>query len=546
MIVGVFSLACSDTEPEDTTNADCNGGKCDGNEGWIEANLQGRDDVIAEFLKTKSGVDEDGFFQTNLLKIQRELAAVSDCDPGDSRNYVISDQLIVGAGEEDFPRVVSTICTNDADKRWRTFLSPPSITSDGDIDVQTIEMFSWDETRKGFNFYKTSSAGGEDVHIEVEPTECADCHLGGRGLSAEHMPMLPIMNELTQPWEHWNASPGFDSQHHFISDEVRAKPNYAEVAGESWSASASELESTIRKAQKVVADQRVLLRRKKGEASVSEGMSILRPIFCDEQINYVSESGESGQLLMNSVVDVSMRDIFAKLDVSGDAGKKWRDINARVRLPQDRGGEDKVSMLPVRGDSNIIYELALISAARGLEPKLAAQVRLLDWKTPVFSSLRCGLWTQTNERLKKEKLDVDLSSIRNYALIPILMEEILTVGEASLLLEDRFYILNDGEKLEELATAIVEGSVPDATCDEQGKCVCDDLPFCIGTVNDASYVIENNLASVFESETIREDFAAERKERVCIAKACYNNAPFIEDSEHCSQSCPLDDTFAGR
>ncbi len=546
-MLSFVSIGCSDSEPNNNNGANCKGGKCDGNQDWISANLEGRDDLIATFLRENSGIDKDGIFETDLLTLQRELAALRECDPADSRNFVISDKLIVGSESTDFPRLVSTICSKDADKRWRTFLSPPSITDRGDIDVHTVEMFSWDETRKGFNFYKTFAEGGDEVFVEVEPAECADCHLGGRGLSAEHMPMLPIMNELTQPWEHWNASPGFESQLHNISDEVREKANYNELTSDEWEASASELESTIRKAQKTVADQRVKLRRKKGPASVSETMSILRPIFCDEQINYVSEAGNSGQILMNSVVDISMRDIFSKLGVSGTAGKKWRDLNARVRLPQERGGKDRISMLPVRGDANVIYELALVSAARGLSPNLAAQVRLLDWKKPVFSALRCELWTKTNQRLKKTQLDADLASMRNYQLIPLLMKEILTLNGVSLIAENTstFYILNDSEEMEGLLTAISENSVPEATC-ENGTCDCDALAFCAGSVDDAATLIENHVESIISAEDARDQLALIRSDRVCIAKACYNNAPFIENASHCSETCSLDAAFRGQ
>ncbi len=550
LLLSAVWMGCSEASVVPESDTTCTVGKCDGNQGWLEVNLSGRNDAIATFLKTESGVDEDGVFETNLSTLQGQLATIQGCNPADSRNFVISDQLLVAAGEEAFPRLVSTVCAKDAEKRWQVFLSPPEMNEDRDIDVQTIEMFAWDEDRQGFNFYKTTAEGGETVSMEVEPDECVRCHLGGDGLSVEHMPMLPVMNELTQPWEHWNAAPGFDSQQHEIPEDVKDKPNYTALTRQPWLASASELESTIRKAHETVANQRVRLRRKSG-ASVSETMSLLRPIFCDEQVNYVSESGESGQLLMNAVVDVSMREIFSKLGVIGEAGKKWRDLNARIRLSKVSSTEQRISMMPVRGESNVIYELSLIAAARGLEPALAAQVRLLDWKTPVFSSLRCSLWTQTDERLRTDRLDLDLESLRNYDLIPILMEEILSIDGVSLLLQkenekDRFYILNDGSQFKALIAAISEDSVELAVCDEMGKCACDDLPFCIGSVDDVAYVIENHVESILASPTVRDDLRKERNSRVCTAKACYSNHPFIEGSEHCGSICPLDDAFAGR
>ena len=40
---------------------------------------------------------------------------------------------------------------------------------------------------------------------------CTQCHLNSRSLDDDGMPMLPIMNELSRPWPHWNAEPDFPS-----------------------------------------------------------------------------------------------------------------------------------------------------------------------------------------------------------------------------------------------------------------------------------------------------------------------------------------------
>lgn len=515
-----------------TNNGDCVGGKCDSTGKWVEENLADRNDPIANFLRTQAEeLDEnDGALEIDYQRIQFGVAEVLGCGNETAANYIISDELVVGS---TFPRLVGTVCSKDETKNWQFFASPPDANADqSDLDVHVIEMFAWDPDAAEYRFYKAEPVeeGSGELRINVGPDVCATCHLGPRPLDVAMMPMLPIMNELTQPWEHWNAQPGFDSQAFEVPEDVKNAPHYQSLTGASWKASARDLELIIRAAHTQVAEARVKTRREGQPASVTTAMSLLRPLFCDEQINFASEAGTGGQLLIDVVADQGLRDLVKKKVPTG-WGQKWLDPGARLRIPAPGATDQIVNMIPVRGHAMTSYENLLASVTRGIDVDAAIQIRALDYENPVFSDVRCGLWVSANERFQRQQLDVDLAGMRHYELIPLLVEEIMQVEGTSLLTGEpgKYHLLNDGANLTTLVNSIKDGAVP--TDCSGGVCATD----LTGLVD----AVEAHVLAVEADPDVRQKMWEERQRRACIALACYENHPFIPNTEGCSQECPL-------
>src|SRR5262249_2974378 len=88
----------------------------------------------------------------------------------------------------------------------------------GEVETRSLEMFAWDREAAEYRFYATEPTGDEAaglVELEVGPERCQGCHLTPSDLASTHMHALPIMNEMTQPWTHWNAEPGGFISHEF-------------------------------------------------------------------------------------------------------------------------------------------------------------------------------------------------------------------------------------------------------------------------------------------------------------------------------------------
>lgn len=185
--------------------------------------------------------------------------------------------------------------------RAADFFIAASFREDGtdDVDARRIEMFAWDPDALRYHFYEAnpaeSPANAGKVKVGVEPARCRDCHLAPRGLSStlgERMPMTPIMNELTRPWVHWNAEPDARNFQYDVPEPTRKAPHFR-AYGEERLASAARLEKIIAAGHGKVASARIRERRT-SPASVEASMAMLRPLFCEEQVNYATEDFDSG------------------------------------------------------------------------------------------------------------------------------------------------------------------------------------------------------------------------------------------------------------
>lgn len=181
------------------------------------------------------------------------------------------------------------------------------------------------------------------------------------------------MNEMTNPWSQWNATPGFTSR---LFDE-----HAGGFRPDGRLASAAELEPIVRAGIERFVGAR--LRGRGAPATNEAALALLRPLFCDETVNFVSEIHGGGELRASAVVDDALR---ALLRQERPGRWAWLDA-ATLTLPPG----EAITLLPVRGTATVEVELGLV--ARGaLTAAQALAVRAVDWRHPVFSEARCALW----------------------------------------------------------------------------------------------------------------------------------------------------------
>ena len=536
----VLSVACTADEDGGDGGANCPGGKCDA-AGDIGNELAEFDDPIAKWLKTK--VDADGLVDADYLTMLEEIAAQQGCADDTIDSYVISDELVVDSSDGPFPRVVNTVCSTDRTKADLAFfaLSFPDGTGK-DVDVRRIEMFAWDATERRYRFYKTEHAAGSATKMEVhlEPAECAGCHSTPKHIDDAHMHLQPIMNELAAPWEHWFAEPV--SFNHVVSDDVQSAPNFKMLAGEGsrFRKSAARLEQTIRSAYTQRVAPARLRERREAPADVEQAMALLRPLFCDEQLTYVTEDGSSGILSSTAVVDDGFHSAYFAIKGTGWSWEWWNDRILRLAPP---GAPDAIDMMPVRGAAVVAYEKQLL-ASRGLEPMQVMQIRALDWGTPALSEFRCGLWHSALDRAKANPPEIGADT-RNMHIFNALLDEILTivpqdhglVGEPVRIAAGADKIVSlqkaDTATLQALVDALAAGDLATSSCDSLGGGVCE------VDIDTLGALIEARFKAIEQGG--RDFLNAERNARACMVEQNFPNKPFIPNIDCSAMPMPPED-----
>lgn len=486
----------------------CLGGKCDSAVD-VGAELEGRLDPVAEFLRSR-GLGASGQLELDYLDVVEGVAEQSGCGPESIRSFVLADDLVAGT---PFPRVVSTVCSDDPGRVTDFFIAAsfPDREDPTDVDIHNLEMFAWDAQARTYNFYAALPLEDDLVQVEVEPRRCQQCHLSPDSLDDRGMPMLPIMNELTAPWPHWNAEPDFPSHTFELPAATAQAPNYRALT-EGRLASAAELEQIVRDAHVNRAIAARLRLRRERPAVVEDAMALLRPLFCAEQVNYVTEDHASGVLPADAVIAGGTREMFLAIRPS-DWPWSWLNDGLVRMNPQPA---EPVSMLPVRGHADVEYERRLV-ALGVLTPEDVLRVRALDWREPVFSELRCGLWKDARARLRAAPPSVDLSPLRNSELMPLLYREIMSLGGHSLLYDDgRLLAVDHAERADALAAALADGSAADASCTADGFCAVD--------LEGLGDLLDRHHQS-FAGQSARAPLFLARQNRLCRVIADFPNRP---------------------
>jgi hypothetical protein len=457
------------------------------------AAIDGFSDPVAAWLR--SAATERGTLEGDYRAVLDGVGDELGCDAASESSFVVLSNA-------DFtPKPILARCKGDAVAASRFLVAMVGDMSG--MRSRQIHLAAWDDEAGAYRRYATAETATGEMAVNVQPTFCLGCHGGPERLDT----WVPLMNEMTSPWSGWNAHPGFASQlfDEHLGAQYADDATYREVTRAGLLDSAAAFEPIVRAGVARVTGAR--LRRRAAGPDVARALELVRPLFCDEGLNYVSEVHDSGELRSHALVDDALRGLYRDLGVDG--GWSWlRDT--RIALPAPRGGEAPVTLIPVRGEATVAMELGLV--ARGvLDARDALRVRALDWQHPVQSELRCGLYRAAAPRIAAE-LEVG-DAMTTAALIPRVVDEILAIGGRR---------LRPGAGLDLVA-------LPDAD-DPAARAALESGDFrgLETTLADLGAAIEAHVAAAS-----RPALARERDRRACRAVASSPTAPIYPEL-----SCP--------
>jgi hypothetical protein len=378
-LLGLVLLAVGCAEPSDDDGA-CGGQACEvpSSRDELLAELDGLGDPVAEYLR--SAAQDDGHIAADWQELVDGVGGALGCDAADRSTFVVLSNLGL------MPKAVLTHCTGDpvAASRVLTIFEPHA--EDSDLDAEHFRMAAWDEAAGAFRRYQIAAHPDGGLGVVVEPEFCLSCH-GGREAVVG---WSPIMNEMTNPWAQWNAEPGFES---FMFEDPRART----VDGPTFDALTERIDSASNLEPIVRAGIDRYVAAWIGAREEAPAASMLRPVFCDETFNYVSEVHRSGELLASAVIDPSIRKHFIAID---PASWPWDWVyDDALRVAPPAAGEDPMALIAVRGELAIQAEAALVSR-QVLAPIDVLRVRALDWTHPVGSTMRCDVFEQGLDRFE--------------------------------------------------------------------------------------------------------------------------------------------------
>ncbi len=496
------SCATEETEPGDDTA--CEEGHCDGLP--FADQLKGREDPVGKWLRSLHDakvIDTKGVYHGSKAnkvapaddpqfygKLLDGLITVQGCKKGSLINYALADDLITGNADQIYPRLISTVCS-DTEAVANAFVATLGDPAP-DINVDDLEMFAWDATAQKYFFYATKDIGDGNLQVEVDPSRCGKCHTTTLDVDPINMPRLPIMNEMTKPWTHWNAGEGGVSESFLVPQSLDGMPTwekYRKTVG-----AASRFEKVVRDANAL----RVAPARAKSlfrPAKLEETMGLIRPLFCDEQVNYATELA-TGEITIDAFVSGGTKGAFRS--VQSTWPYTWFN-NDNVSLPATASADQRVFMVPVRGVAEITYEAQLYSV---LSPAHILALRALDYKKPAFSDLRCNLWKTA---LTAFAAKPPALTGRNRDAVKVVFEEIMKLGGMSTrnLASGKFIALDDATeaKTKALKEAVAAGTIP-TSCGTGGFCEVDAAGF-------------GGLLETYVLGITRASALAERDRRVC-------------------------------
>lgn len=397
-----FIAGCSSVDLDEP----CRGDGCGGASSHAELmeRLEPNKDPIAEYLR--ENVSENGTLGSNFQETLSGIFSSAGCNIEETKNFVVLSNTGLS------PKPVWASCTQESNRASRVLVTIPYLLPDrSDIDTRTMHLAAWDANANEYRRYATyPNAETGALQVSVSPVFCMSCHGG-------NTKWQPLMNEMVNPWSQWIAEPGFKSQlfdGHVPPELAEAKIFNALAVS---SASASELEPIVRSGIQRVTNSRLLGRH--SPPNIESSIELLRPLFCDETVNYVSESHRNGELPSNVWVDNSTRTLMRK----ALPDQTWNWQSEKQTLPAARRGQPSLTLVPIRGISTEAVEMALVSR-NVLTPKQVLRVRALDWTSPVGSDFRCDLFQRQTARLKQMSL-LDGTGGSNSDLIPVLLESIL-------------------------------------------------------------------------------------------------------------------------
>ncbi|MBX3159699.1 MAG: hypothetical protein KF773_27260 [Deltaproteobacteria bacterium] len=373
----VLGVGCAAGVEEPAACSDPDRCKSAGSREELLASIEGFDDPVAAYLRSAAG--DGGTLPGDFRAVLDGVGGELGCDASTERSYVV----LSNAGY--VPKPIVTRCNGSANDASRFYMA---LVGDAHgFGRQTVHVAAWDASAGTYRRYATAPSPDGGMAVNVAPEFCLGCHGGPEQLGT----WVPLMNEMSSPWANWNAAPGFASAlfDEFLDPAIAADPTYREVAAELDTAAA--FEPIVRAGLQRTTGAR--LRQRTAAADLGAALELLRPLFCDEGSNYVSEVHGSGELRTAAILDDALRGLYRSLDVAG--GWSWL---ADPRTTLAGSGQRPIELMPVRGEATVQAELGLV--ARGvISPLEALRVRALDWKHPTGSAFRCDLWRTGHERV---------------------------------------------------------------------------------------------------------------------------------------------------
>lgn len=473
---------------------ECEAGACDlpGDRAELLARIEGFSDPVAQWLR--GAANDAGAVDTDHRGWLDGVRDQMGCASADERSFVVL------SNDAFAPKVIVAECANDPVVASQLFaVFEPE--ADADVDPERFRLAAWDPDAARFHRYQVAPTE-HGLTVDVEPTFCAGCHGGPYGL----VEWTPIMNEMTNPWAQWNAEPGFSS---FAFDEFPAEvgPVFAGLVADDRLDSASNLEPIVRAAIDRTTAARIAERD--GGPDLDAAERLMRPVFCDEGVNYVSEIHDSGEIALAAVLDPGLRRAFGLL--RPDATWSFL-LDDALQLPV---GDDPLVLVTVRGETTVQHEAALLS--RGvLTPIDVLRVRALDWLRPVDSVARCDRFEDAVMRARDGAVDV-AASADVAALGRVLFDLALEVPGGSLADAGADAVVAIADASDTAALARIDAG---------------DLTDAVLSVDALGDAIDAEIAA-YEGVAGRARLASARVARGCAARETYPTAPLIPGTDAC-------------
>lgn len=504
---------------------DCSGDKCDLAVVDFNDRLEGREDPIADFLRTLD-VDSQSRVAADFGTFAAGIAEMQGCGEASWKSFVISDAIVAG---DAFPRVVSTVCSDNPSKASEFFIAASfKDPNEEDIDPRRLEMFAWDAKARIYRFYASEVADDQRIEIELDPERCTGCHLTPSNLASDTMRMTPIMNELTQPWSHWNSEVPIFSEsgnpfrsHDFeVPLEVRSADDFLRYAGERVGA-AAELEAIIREGHDRVSLSRSRDKRERND-DWRPAMNLMRPLFCEEQLNYATEDFGTGLIRVSALIPGGIREAY-KAERSDNWPWEWvNNDGEKVRLPPV-GTVAPLDMLPLRGNADVSFESRLLvpAASAVFTPRQILQIRALDWKRPVLSDFRCGIWIDAFERFESEAPTIT-AGLRDNETMRELYPQVMQLGGVAIASASAGQFI-----AVPVASDKVVASLQQALAGGEIETSCEGSAYCSLTMDQFGDDLNSYIAGLgsADGDAVRNQLREERDSRLCRLSQTFQAAP---------------------
>lgn len=278
---------------------------------------------------------------------------------------------------------------------------PDVIISAAGPKSKLVELMAWDNTKKGFNYYRTVGSNGQwafagnSRHALKPPTK-------GKGPFESHPSGNLIMKELKLPWLHWHSFTVTIGPDAFPqNDSRRTHPWFTQKSG-AQDCETQVVQPTVRRWTKARLDAAIAT-----NGTVDDPARIVEQIVTNPTINLITSARESAAVGNNTTVELPPT-FFVDADglavvglplppVFSVAGQRYKaslttfgfELNDGQGFSQP-GDTHFAFVVPERAFEDV--ETMLQARNRGLlTNRLIAALLMVDFPNPVFSPRRAKL-----------------------------------------------------------------------------------------------------------------------------------------------------------